>query len=464
MKQISVLILAAGKGTRMKSALPKVLHQVGGIPMVERVVRTVQRVRPSSVCVIVGHGGDQVKQVLLAKYPQTKFAFQKIQNGSGGAVRQALSWIKAQKGDIIVACGDAPLITHQSFKELIATHRKEKNLSTVLTTRMPNPYGYGRIVRSRDGAVVKIVEHLDATPSELELKEINTGTYCFDARALAAVLPRLKNNNIKKEFYLTDTLELLRNAGGRIGGLICLAPDETMGINGRAELAKAEAALYRRKAESLMNGGVTLIDPASTYVSDTVYVGADTVIWPQTFILGDSKIGSGCRIGPWSYIEDTKIENDVVFQASFAEKSIIRRGARVGPYSRVRPNSDIGRNAHLGNFSEIKNSSLGEGSKANHLTYLGDAKIGKSVNIGAGTITCNYDGVHKHPTQIQDNAFIGSNTNLIAPVRVGAHAVIGAGSSISADVPAWSLAVERAPRVTKQGWAKGRMKKGKKKS
>lgn len=464
MNKISVLILAAGKGTRMKSILPKVLHKIGGVPMIERVVRTVHRVNPSSVCVIVGHGADEVKTKLLEKFPETEFALQKIQDGSGGAVRQALSWIKKQEGDVIVACGDAPLITHQSFKELIATHRKEKNLATVLTTRMPNPFGYGRIVRGRDGAVEKIVEHLDATPRELEINEINTGTYCFNAKALAGILPRIKNDNSKKEYYLTDTLELLRSAGGRIGGLICLAPEETMGINGRAELAKAEAALYRRKAEKLMAGGVTLIDPASTYISDTVFVGPDTVIWPQTFIMGDSKIGSGCTIGPWSYIKDTKVENDVIFQASFSEKSIIRSGARVGPYSRIRPNSDVGRNAHLGNFSEIKNSTLGEGSKANHLSYLGDAKIGKSVNIGAGTITCNYDGVKKSPTLIQDNAFIGSNVNLIAPVRVGANAVVGAGSSISQDVPAWSLAVERASRVVKQGWAKGRMKKGKKKS
>lgn len=454
MKTISILILAAGKGTRMKSALPKVLHQVCGVPMVERVVRTIQPVRPSSVCVVVGHGGDQVKTVLLRKFPKTQFAHQAVQDGSGGAVRQALGWLQKQRGLVLIACGDAPLISQQSFKELIHAHQKDKNVATVLTTKMPNPYGYGRIIRSRDGAVERIVEHLDATRRELEINEINTGTYCFDAVALARILPKLKNNNIKKEYYLTDTLELLHQAGGRIGGLICVDPDETMGINGRAELAKAEAALYRRKADSLMAAGVTLIDPKSTYVADTVKVGADTVIWPQTFILGDSKIGSGCQIGPWAHISDTTIENKVIFQSSFSDQALIRSGARVGPYSRVRPGSDIGRNAHLGNFSEIKNSKLGEGSKANHLSYLGDATIGKNVNIGAGTITCNYDGVKKHPTKIQDNAFIGSNVNLIAPVSVGAHAVVGAGSSINEDVPSWSLAVERAGRVTKKNWAR----------
>ncbi len=462
MKSISVLILAAGKGTRMKSDLPKVLHKVGGVPMVERVVRTVQAFRPSSVCVVVGHGGERVKESLLKNFPNVKFAQQKVQDGSGGAVRQALAWLRSQNGHVIVACGDAPLITAQSFKELIATHSKEKNLATVLTTKMLNPYGYGRIVRARDGSVMKIVEHLDATPQELEINEINTGTYCFDAKALANVLPKLTNANSKKEYYLTDTLELLRIRGGRIGGLICVDPDETMGINSRVELSKANAALYRQKAESLMASGVTIIDPATTYIADSVKIGADTVIWPQTFLLGDTKIGSRCKIGPWAYLQDTVIENDVIFQASFSEKSVIRSGARVGPYSRVRPNSEIGKNAHLGNFSEVKNTKMGEGAKANHLSYLGDAKIGKNVNIGAGSITCNYDGVHKHPTLIQDNAFIGSNVNLIAPVRVGAHAVIGAGSSISQDVPAWSLAVERSARVVKKDWAKSRMKKGKK--
>ncbi|MCG3205400.1 MAG: Bifunctional protein GlmU [Elusimicrobia bacterium] len=462
MKPISILILAAGKGTRMKSSLPKVLHPVCGIPMVERVVRTGQFVRPSSVCVVVGHGGEQVKQVIHQKFPKTQFVSQSVQDGSGGAVRQALSWLKKQKGLVLLACGDAPLISAQSFKELIHAHVKDNNRATVLTTKMPNPYGYGRILRSKDGSVEKIVEHLDANPRELEINEINTGTYCFDAAALAHVIPKLKNNNVKKEYYLTDTLELLRQEGGRIGGLICVDPDETMGINSRAELAKAEIALYRRKAEALMAAGVTIVDPKSTYVADTVKVGSDTVLWPQTFLLGQTKVGSGCQIGPWAHIQDTQIENRVIFQSSFSEGALIRSGARVGPYSRVRPGSEVGRNAHLGNFSEIKKSTLGEGSKANHLTYLGDATIGKNVNIGAGTITCNYDGVKKYPTQIQDNAFIGSNVNLIAPVRVGAHAVVGAGSSINKDVPAWSLALERSVQVTKKNWAKASKRKGKK--
>lgn len=431
--------------------------------MVERVVQTVSVLKPKSVCVVVGFGGELVKACLKIHFPKTQYATQKSLDGSGGAVRQALAWLKKQDGDVIVTCGDAPLISRASFEELLDSHRREENLATVLTTKMPNPFGYGRIVRAKDGSVDRIVEHLDASPRELDLNEINTGTYCFDAQSLARVVSQLKNNNAKKEFYLTDTLAMLKSAGGRIGGVICIDPDETMGINSRQELAKAESALVHRKLDELMAAGVTVMDPRSTYVADTVKVGPDTVIWPQSYLMGDTKIGSGCRIGPWAHIQDTTIENDVIFQASFSEDAIIRKGARVGPYSRVRPKSDIGPNAHLGNFSEIKNTRMGAGSKANHLSYLGDATIGKNVNIGAGSITCNYDGIQKFPTQIQDNAFIGSNTNLIAPVRVGAHAVVGAGSSISENVPPWSLVVERASRVTKRGWAKKHFKKGKKK-
>jgi bifunctional UDP-N-acetylglucosamine pyrophosphorylase / glucosamine-1-phosphate N-acetyltransferase len=463
MKQISILILAAGKGTRMKSALPKVLHPVAGVPMVERVVRAAERLKPASVCVIVGHGGEEVRSHVRGASPRAAFAVQKILNGSGGAVRQALAWLKRQRGDVIVTCGDAPLIRRTTFASLLAEHRRQGNVATVLTTHMPNPFGYGRIVRAYDGAVERIVEHLDATDEERKLTEINSGTYCFNARALALALPKLKNDNAKKEFYLTDTLEILRNGGGRIGAVLCADHQEILGINSRAELAMAEFIANRRKCEELMAAGVTVVDPSATYVQDTVSVGPDTVLYPQTHLTGQTRVGSGCRIGPWAHVSNCVIENNVVLKASFADASVIRQGARVGPYSHIRPKSDIGPNAHMGNFSETKNTRLGAGSKLNHLSYLGDATVGKNVNIGAGTITCNYDGIQKFPTHIQDHAFVGSNTNLIAPVRVGAHAVIGAGSSISDDVPAWSLAVERAPIKVKKDWARAKFsRKGKK--
>jgi bifunctional UDP-N-acetylglucosamine pyrophosphorylase / glucosamine-1-phosphate N-acetyltransferase len=462
MPNISVLILAAGKGTRMKSALPKVLHPVAGVPMVQRVITALSPLRPVSTCVIIGHGADRVRELVSGISPRTTFAVQKILNGSGGAVRQAAAWLKRQSGEVIIACGDAPLIRTETFSSLIRQHRSEGNVATVLTTIMPDPTGYGRIVRGYDGSVARIVEHLDATDTERGISEINTGTYCFSAKALARVLPRLKNDNAKKEFYLTDTLELLAAEGGRVGGVIAGDHWETMGINSRVELATAEGIAFRRKARELMEAGVTVIDPDDTYIHETVKVGPDTVIYPQTFVLGKTTIGSGCRIGPWAHVSDCVIENDVTFRASFADRSRIRRGAQVGPFSHVRPNSDLGPNVHMGNFSETKNARIGEGSKLNHLSYLGDATVGKSVNIGAGTITCNYDGIQKFPTEIQDHAFIGSNSNLIAPLRVGAHAVVGAGSSLSQDVPAWSLAVERGKTLIRKGWAKKKFGKGKK--
>lgn len=463
MNQLSVLILAAGRGVRMKSDLPKVMHRVGGVPMVERVLSTLSHLKPNGACVIVGFGGDKVRDHLRTGYPKTVFVTQKVLNGSGGAVRYALSWLRKQKGEVIIACGDAPLIRRESFADLVKLHRSEKNLATVLTARLPNPKGYGRIVRDGRGAVTRIVEELDATDRERQIDEINTGTYCFDARALAKALPRLSNKNAKKEFYLTDTLELIRGTGGRIGGMVCAEARETMGVNRRSDLAAIEKTLFRRNVERLMDAGVTVIDPDTTYVGDGVTVGAETVIWPQTFLLGTTRIGSGCQIGPWSHLQDTEVGDNVQFKASFATQSKIKNNAKIGPFSHIRPNSVLGENVHMGNFSETKNAVLGQGSKLNHLSYLGDATVGKYVNIGAGSITCNYDGVLKHPTRIQDNAFIGSNVNLIAPVRVGAHAVVGAGSSISDDVPSWSLAVERSRTLVKKNWAKRRFKKGKKK-
>ena len=454
MKSISVLILAAGKGTRMKSALPKVMHPVAGVPMVERVLRALAPLKPTSTCVIIGHGAELVKTHVAGVDGKTAFAVQKVLNGSGGAVRQALAWLRKQKGDVVIACGDAPLITAETFSDLIRQHRAQGNLATVLTTRMPNPFGYGRIVRGYDDSVERIVEHLDATDDERKIDEINTGTYCFRAKDLARVLPKLKNDNAKKEFYLTDTLELLRADGGRVGAVI--APDhrETMGINSRIELATAEQIAFRRKAAQLMAGGVTIVDPDTVYIHETVSVGPDTIIYPQTFLLGKTTVGTNCVLGPWTHVKDCVIENDVSLKATFADSARVRHGSKVGPFSHIRPKSDLGPNAHMGNFSETKNTRLGDGSKLNHLSYLGDATVGKSVNIGAGTITCNYDGIQKFPTEIQDHAFIGSNTNLIAPVRVGAHAVVGAGSSITQDVPAWSLAVERAKTLVKPEWAR----------
>jgi bifunctional UDP-N-acetylglucosamine pyrophosphorylase/glucosamine-1-phosphate N-acetyltransferase len=276
---------------------------------------------------------------------------------------------------------------------------------------------------------------------------------------LSKALPRLNSNNQKKEFYLTDVLEILSGDGHRVGGYLTADANESLGVNSRVDLAKVEAALRQRTLRRLMEQGVTIVDPATTYIDESVKIAPDTVIFPQTFLKGETIIGTGCQIGPWSFIQDSKIENGVILRATFADSCRVRNDAMVGPFSRLRPGADIGPRSHVGNFSEIKKSRLAEGVKVNHLSYLGDAVVGKNVNIGAGTITCNYDGIKKSPTFIQDHAFIGSNANLIAPVRIGAHAVIGAGSSISRDVPAWALAVERSPVVVKRDWAKKKFKK-----
>lgn len=456
MPALSTLILAAGKGTRMKSALPKVMHPVGGVPMIERVCATAKASRSAATAVIVGHGSEVVRAHLSARFSNLRYFKQNKLDGSGGAVRQAAAWLRSISGDVLITCGDAPLFTAATFRGLVTRHRRERNDATVLTMKVPDPAGYGRIIRDGSRAVLGIVEELDATTAQRRVDEVNTGTYVFRAAVLARHIKRLKNDNAKREYYLTDVLGLIRDAGGRVGGSLCDDYREAQGINSRIDLAAANRALYQRTAETLMRAGVTIVDPASTFIDEAAKVAPDAVIWPQTFVLGESRIGKAAQVGPWSHLQDAIVEEKSYVLASFVEKARIRAGAKVGPMSRVRPNSVVGPGAHVGNFSELKNTALGAGTKVNHLSYLGDSTVGKNVNIGAGTITCNYDGYRKFPTVIQDQAFIGSNANLIAPIRIGAHAVVGAGSSLSEDVPAWSLAVERSRPAVKRGWAKKR--------
>ena len=462
MSKLSSLILAAGKGVRMKSSLPKVLHPLGGRSLIQHVCRTHSALALDHMIVVVGHKGEQVKKHLAPEFKKIRFYKQPVLNGSGGAVRVLSSWLRTYKGDLLVVCGDAPLLTEKTLKELLATHRTHQNSATVLSVKLENPTGYGRILRSPGGFVSGIVEEIDASPAQRKISEVNSGAYCFNSKKLACVLPLLRNRNAKKEYYLTDALEHLRREGGQIGAYICPDSTEALGINSRFDLALAQKVLFHRKSKKLMQEGVTIVDPGSTFIHDEVKVGVNTVIWPQTILVGRTQVGANCEIGPWAHIVDSKIENDAKIKASFIESSLIRKKAKIGPFSRVRPHSVIGPGAALGNFSEIKNTTLGEGSKANHLSYLGDSTIGKNVNIGAGTITCNYDGFQKHPTVIQDQAFIGSNVNLVAPIKVGAHSVVGAGSSLSENVPPWSLALERATVKVKKGWARQKRKKKKK--
>lgn len=437
----------------MKSDLPKVLHSVAGKALVEHVLDAVAPLG-GAVGVVLGRGAETVKERLSVR-PGLSFFIQKERRGSGDAVRPAARWLAKRGGDVVVLCGDAPLVLTETLRSLVRLHRREKNAATLLTAEVPDPSGYGRI-RREEGRPVAIVEHKDATAAERAVREINSGTYCFRAHDLLAGLSRLRPNNAKGEYYITDVISFLVNRGRPVGALCLPHGDEVLGVNNRRELAEAGQRLNRRILDRLMDGGVTIVDPATTYVDATVRVGADTVIEPQSFLSGATRIGRHCRIGPLARLENCRVADGVRMEASFGENARVESGARVGPWSRLRPGAVVGRNAHVGNFVELKKARLGVGAKVNHLSYLGDAEVGAGVNVGAGVITCNYDGYQKHATRIGPGAFIGSNVNLVAPVRVGAGAAVGAGSTITEDVPAEALALERAITVIKRGWAKKR--------
>lgn len=434
MTSLNVLILAAGEGTRMKSLRPKVLHEAAGKALVEHVLAAAS-VLKGAVGVVLGSGADTVKERLNGR--GLKFFLQKQRRGSGDAVKPAVSWLRSRGGHTVVLCGDAPLLKPATIQALAALHQREKNAATLLTARVPNPFGYGRIVRTTSDKVQAIVEERDADAAQRSIDEINSGTYCFRTADLLSALAKIRPDNAKGEYYITDVIGLLVKQGLPVGALCVEGEEECLGVNNRAQLAAADKTLRRRQVERLMAEGVTVVDPDSTYVDAGVTVGPDTVLWPQTYLLGETRIGAGCRVGPMTVVED----------------AFVADGAQVGPFARLRGGARVGRNARVGNFVEVKKSVLADGVKAGHLAYLGDATIGADVNIGAGVITCNYDGVDKHPTVIGAGAFIGSNANLVAPVTIGRGAVIGAGSTITKNVPADALALERAPQILKSGWA-----------
>jgi bifunctional UDP-N-acetylglucosamine pyrophosphorylase/glucosamine-1-phosphate N-acetyltransferase len=450
---LSVLILAAGEGTRMKSDLPKVLHSVAGKTLVEHVLDAVLSLK-GGVGLVLGRGADRVKDRLAVR-KNLLFFIQKERRGSGDAVRPAAGWLARRGGDVLVLCGDAPLVRGETLQALLRLHRREKNAATLLTAQVSDPTGYGRI-RREQGRPVAIVEHKDATSEQRALREINSGAYCFRAKDLVEGLRCLRPNNVTGEYYITDVIGFLVGRGRSVGALCVPDGGEILGVNNRRELAEAGQRLNRRTLDRLMDEGVTVVDPATTYVDATVRVGRDSVIEPQTYLLGATRIGQNCRIGPMTRLVNCFVGDGVQLDASFGEGARVESGARVGPWSRLRPGAVVGRDAHVGNFVELKKTRLGAGAKVNHLSYLGDAVVGARVNVGAGVITCNYDGYQKHSTTIGVGAFIGSNVNLVAPVRVGAGAVVGAGSTLTKDVPAEALALERAPALIKRGWAKNR--------
>ncbi|WP_338752527.1 bifunctional UDP-N-acetylglucosamine diphosphorylase/glucosamine-1-phosphate N-acetyltransferase GlmU [Bacillus sp. FJAT-52991] len=449
MTNIYAVILAAGKGTRMKSKLYKVLHPVCGKPMVEHVIDQISNLHTQKIVTIVGHGAEEVKGYLGDK---SEFALQAEQLGTAHAVRQAEDILAKEDGCTLVVCGDTPLIKSETMEALVKYHQEQKAKATILTGYTEHPDGYGRIIRSQEGTVERIVEHKDASSDERQVKEINTGTYCFDNRALFETLKKVSNDNAQGEYYLPDVIEILKDAGEKVTAYQTQDFDETLGVNDRVALSQAEKIMRERINIKHMRNGVTLISPENTYIGPDVTIGSDTVIHPGTVLSGHTVIGDDCQIGPNSEIKNCRIGDHTTIRQSVASDSEIGCDVAIGPFAHIRPASHIHDEVKVGNFVEIKKSVFGKGSKASHLSYIGDAEVGSDVNIGCGSITVNYDGKNKFLTKIEDGVFIGCNSNLVAPVTVGKGAYVAAGSTITDDVPGESLSIARARQVNKENY------------
>lgn len=444
------IVLAAGQGKRMKSKLYKVLHPVCGKPMVGHVLDAALRAGVERTVVVVGHGAEAVQAFLGTK---AEYALQAEQLGTGHAVKQAKDLLGSESGSTIVVCGDTPLVTSETLQGLMELHESRGAAATVLTANLDQPHGYGRVIRSEDGSVLRIVEQKDCNPQEDAVKEINTGTYCFDNAKLFAALEKVTNENAQGEFYLTDVIGIFRNEGEVVEAYMSDDIAESIGVNDRLALSQAEGFMRERLAKHHMLNGVTIIDPASTYIGADVTIGADTVIYPGTVLKGTTTIGEACQIGPHADIEDSVIHNGVAIKHSVVSKSEIGDEVTVGPFANLRPGTKLGRKVKIGDFVEVKNATIDEGSKVSHLSYVGDAQVGKNVNIGCGAITVNYDGYNKAVTTIEDDAFVGSNVNLIAPVTIGKGAYVVAGSTITHAVPDNDLAIARPRQENKAGYA-----------
>jgi len=458
MNQKFAVVLAAGQGTRMKSKLYKVLHKVCGKPMVQHIVDKLRNISVDEIAVVVGHGAEAVKQQLGS---DIKYAFQEQQLGTAHAMLMCKDLLKDKVGTTIVVTGDTPLIKEETLRGLMQHHLQVHAAATVLTTVLDDATGYGRIVRNHQSHVERIVEHKDATEEERKIGEISTGIFCFDNQKLFAALAEVRNDNVQGEYYLPDVIEILTKQNEMISAYQTDDPEEGMGVNDRVQLSYAEQVMRRRINEGHMKNGVTLIDPATTYIEADVVIGRDSVIEPGTHLRGKTVVGEDCVVGPQADLTDTIVENEVHIQYTVVQQSTIRNVASVGPFAYVRPGSDIGEHTKVGDFVELKNTILGNGSKVSHLSYLGDATVGQHVNVGCGTITVNYDGVKKHRTIIGDNAFIGCNANLIAPVQIGDGAYVAAGSTINQDVPEQSMAIARERQTNKEGYAAKLLRKEK---
>ena len=443
------VILAAGMGTRMKSKMPKVLHKVCGKPLSKWVIDASKAAGADKVCAVVGHKAETVKEVLG---DVCEFALQAEQKGTGHAVMQAIDVIKNSKGEVVILNGDTPLITAETINKAIEYHKNNGNQATVITAILDDATGYGRIVRDNDGSVLKIVEQKDASEEEKKINEVNSGMYVFDAQSLVYALDKITPNNAQGEYYLTDTLEILLSAGKKIGGYAISDNDEIRGINDRVQLNEAEKIMQKRINEYHMRNGVTMRNPESVYIEDGVEIGNDTEICQNVTIKSGTKIGSDCVIGSGSMLNRAVIHDGVDVLSSVILESEVDEGTHVGPFAYIRPNCHVGKEVKVGDFVELKNSNIDYGTKISHLTYIGDSDVGKRVNFGCGTVTCNYDGKKKYRTTIGDDCFVGCNTNFVSPINVGDGVYIAAGSTITEDIPENSLSIARARQVNKEGW------------
>lgn len=443
------VILAAGMGTRMKSKMPKVLHKVCGKPLCKWVIDASKAAGADKVCAVVGHKAEMVKEALG---DVCEFALQAEQKGTGHAVMQAADVIKAAKGEVVILNGDTPLVTAEAIKNAIEYHKASGNQATVITAILDDATGYGRIVRGADGGVLKIVEQKDASEEEKKIKEVNSGMYVFDSESLVYALDKITPNNAQGEYYLTDTLEILLGAGKKVGGYAIADNDEIRGINDRVQLNEAEKIMQKRINEMHMRNGVTMRNPESVYIEDGVEIGNDTEICQNVTIKSGTKIGSDCVIGSGSVLDKAIIHDNVDILSSVILNSEVDEGTHVGPFAYIRPNCRVGRDVKVGDFVELKNSNIDDGTKISHLTYIGDSDVGKRVNFGCGTVTCNYDGKNKYRTTIGDDCFVGCNTNFVSPINVGDGVYIAAGSTITEDIPENSLSIARARQVNKENW------------
>ncbi|MDH3997867.1 MAG: bifunctional UDP-N-acetylglucosamine diphosphorylase/glucosamine-1-phosphate N-acetyltransferase GlmU [Desulfuromonadales bacterium] len=460
-RQLAAVILAAGQGTRMKSALPKVLHPVAGRPMLTQVVALAKQLGAAPVVPVIGHGAETVRQMLANQ--ELTFALQSEQLGTGHALQCAESALEQFHGDLLLLCGDVPLLRQQTLVALLTQHRHSDAAISILTAQMDDPTGYGRIIRGEAG-VEQIVEEKDASPQQRQVDEINTGIYVFKAPQVFELLRQIDNSNAQGEYYLTDVVAAARSNGQRVEAVIAEDAAEAMGVNDRVQLSEAGAILRQRINQAHQRAGVTLVDPAASYIDPEVVIGADTLLHPGVHLRGATRIGSGCIIEPGAVITDCQLGDNVhIKPGSVMTESSIGNDCAIGPMAHLRPGTVLAGNNKIGNFVETKKAEFGEKSQASHLTYIGDATLGKNVNVGCGTITCNYDGVNKYRTVIEDNVFVGSDTQFVAPVTIGKGSLIGAGSTITKDVPADALALSRSEQKIVPGWAERNRKKQQKK-